>query len=83
MFAAHAIDAVLLSPGDVDGDSTLTISDLTRLIDYLFRGGPAPIPILRGDLNGDCGVNVADVTLLIAVLFRGVPLPTEMCEEVA
>lgn len=32
-----------LNPGDINGDGSTNISDLTYLIDYLFRYGPVPL----------------------------------------
>lgn len=62
-----------------DGDPDPKISDLTFMIAYLFRGGPAPSPLWVA--NVDCSdsdvPNVADLTYFIAALFRGGPLPCE------
>ena len=30
--------------GDTDASGEINISDLTTLVDYMFRGGPAPVP---------------------------------------
>ncbi len=52
--------------GDVNNDGSLTISDVTTLIDLLL-GGDA-IDNEAGDVNGDGEVNIADVTILIDML---------------
>ncbi len=61
--------------GDVNGDGKLDSNDTEFLIDYLFRGGPAPVPLLAGDVNGDGIVNVGDVVYLINYFNRGGPRP--------
>ena len=50
--------------GDVDGDGSLNIADVTALIDYLLGSG-AHIDEQVADINGDEAVNIADVTDLI------------------
>src|SRR5512139_215309 len=32
--------------GDVNGDGTLNITDAVYLLQHLFQGGPAPVPIV-------------------------------------
>ncbi len=63
--------------GNADGDvgDQVNVADLTFLVDYLFRGGPAPPCFEEGDVNGDGAINVADLTYLVDYLFRGGPPP--------
>jgi len=61
--------------GDADGDSLVIVSDVIYLINYLFKGGPAPDPIQAGDANCDGQVTVSDVIYLINYLFKGRPPP--------
>ena len=62
--------------GDVNADGTITVSDIVYLINYLFKLGPAPIPIHGvGDANCDGKVSVLDVVYLINYLFKGGPAP--------
>ena len=56
------------SPGDLNGDGVLDVSDVTALISMVLGNIPAN-PAL-GDLNGDGVVDVADVTALIALVLN-------------
>ncbi len=57
--------------GDANTDKKTTVSDVVFLINYLFKGGPAPNPVYLGDVNCDDKVNVTDVIYLINYLFKG------------
>ena len=61
--------------GDANSDSSATVSDVVYLINYLFKGGPAPDPIQKVDVNSDGKVTVSDVVYLINYLFKGGPSP--------
>ncbi len=62
--------------GDVNRDWVINVADVVYLINYLFIGGPAPVPILQvGDVNCDTVINVTDVVYLINYLFIGGPPP--------
>jgi hypothetical protein len=63
--------------GDVNNDTKVTVSDVVYLINFLFKGGPAPKPYRAGEVNCDGYVTVADVVYLINYLFKGGPLPCE------
>ena len=61
--------------GDANGDFRLDVTDVFALIDFLFAGGPTPVPLLRADANGDGVVDVSDVFYLIEYLYAGGPPP--------
>jgi iron complex transport system substrate-binding protein len=61
--------------GDANGDSKVTVADVVNMINYLYKGGPAPSPLEKADTNCDGSVNVADVIYLINYLFKGGPPP--------
>jgi hypothetical protein len=61
--------------GDANGDGIINSADVVYLINYLFKGGPPPVPLEAGDANGDGIVNSADVVYLINYLFKGGPPP--------
>nr|MBN2276831.1 dockerin type I repeat-containing protein [candidate division Zixibacteria bacterium] len=69
-------------PGDANGSGTYNILDVTYLINYLYKSGPAPTPypICSGDANCNCAVNILDATYLISYLYKsGTPPCT--CEQ--
>jgi hypothetical protein len=55
--------------GDVNGDGSVNISDVTVLIDLLLGGGTISNP--AADCNQEGSVNIADVTALIDYLLSG------------
>lgn len=69
-------------PGNADGNDVINILDVTYLINYIYRGGPAPTPyaICAGDPSGNCVVNILDITHLINFLYKGGVPPTS-CQD--
>jgi hypothetical protein len=65
--------------GDANGDGEVNIADGVFIINYVFKGGPAPDPLCQGDANGDDGVDVADAVYLIKYVFKDGPPPVEPC----
>lgn len=61
--------------GDTDSSGAVNILDVTRLIDYLYKGGAAPDPIESGDVNNSGSINLLDVTRLINYLYKDGPPP--------
>ena len=59
-------------PGDVNGDGSVNISDVTVLIDYLLSGNASGINLTSADCNQDSSVNISDVTALIDYLLSGI-----------
>ena len=57
--------------GDVNGDGSVNISDVTALIDYLLSGNPSGVNVTAADCNQDSSVNISDVTSLIDYLLSG------------
>jgi len=61
--------------GDVNGDGVVDLGDVLHLINYLYKGGPAPDPLEAGDVNCDGVVDLGDVLYLINYLYKGGPPP--------
>ena len=67
--------------GNCNWDSLgqITVADVVYLINYLFKGGPAPVLLKAGEVNCDAKVTVADAVYLINYLFKGGPKPCQNC----
>ncbi len=73
----HAVPAIC---GDVNNDSVVDVGDVVHLINYLYRGGLAPVPLpCVGDVNNDDAVDVGDVVYLINYLYKGGASPDPNC----
>lgn len=72
-----ATQAVGFRRGDIDLDGRVAITDVIRLLEYMFRGGIAPqcFDAADGDDNGV--VNLTDAVFLLDFLFRGGPWPPD------
>ena len=57
--------------GDVSGDGTVNVSDVTMLITYLLTENAAGLDLEAADCNQDGFVNIGDVTSLINFLMNG------------
>lgn len=67
-------EAPPLSPGDINRNGSVNISDVTYLVSWLFGvpNGPAPEDMNLADVNANCSVNIADLTYMVEYLF-GIP----------
>ena len=54
--------------GDVNKDGTVSIADVSALIDYLLGGDASEIDLEAANVNGDNDVTIADVSTLIDML---------------
>jgi len=63
-------------PGDANGDGTVELGDVVYLITYLYKDGPAPVPLLSGDANCSGVVELGDVVYLITYLYKEGPPPS-------
>lgn len=80
--AICCFDVVILqgnNPGDVNLMDDVNVADAVALVDYIFRGGWAPVNMNWADVNADCRVNIADVVYIIEYIFKGGPEPQLGC----
>jgi hypothetical protein len=58
--------------GNINADAghSIDISDLTMLVNYMFKGGQDPNCPDEADVNGDQSLDVADVTRLVSYMFK-------------
>jgi hypothetical protein len=69
--------------GDVDRSQRLTSADLIRLVGYVFKGDPAPLPCAAvGDVNCSGAVTTTDVISLVNHVFKAGPPPCDVCEVI-
>jgi uncharacterized protein (TIGR02145 family) len=66
--------------GDVNNSGTVNLSDVSVIINYLYRGGPAPVcdpefTTICGDFDASGALNLLDVSYLTNYLYRGGPAP--------
>lgn len=57
--------------GDVNTDRKVNVNDITYLINFLYRYGPAPMLFETADVNNSGSINAQDVTYLMNFLYRG------------
>lgn len=62
--------------GDTNRDGNINALDVTYLINFLYKHGPAPDPY-TGDVNNSGVINALDVTYLINFLYKSGPEPPE------
>ena len=61
--------------GDADRSNSVNILDVSYLVTYLYKNGPAPIPETAGDVNSSGSCNMLDITYLINYLYKGGAAP--------
>lgn len=69
--SAGYVHAGFVLHGEANADGIVNIADVVYLINYVWIGGPDPIPLEAGDLNCDGAIDIEDVTYLIRYLFAG------------
>jgi len=61
--------------GDANRNREITLSDVIFLVNYIFKGGLAPYPLLAGDSDCSNAITLADIIYLINYLFKSGPAP--------
>ncbi|MBK7093216.1 MAG: dockerin type I repeat-containing protein [bacterium] len=65
--------------GDADNSGSVNISDVVRIINYIFSGGTVPDPLESADVDCNSSVTISDVVYLISHIFSGGPVPCAAC----
>jgi hypothetical protein len=61
--------------GDADASGAVNLLDVTFIINYLYKEGPAPVPPEGADADGNGSLNILDVTHIINYLYKEGPEP--------
>jgi len=65
--------------GNVDGLGIIDIDDVVYLLQYLYAGGPEPLPLCcSGDVTCDGIIDIDDSVYLIEYLYAGGPPPCDI-----
>jgi len=65
--------------GDIDQNGAVTAGDVVYLVNYVLKGGPAPLAPETGDVNSTCSVTSADVIYLVNFVFKAGPEALAPC----
>ena len=66
LYPVEVVDPNAHVTGDVDGNGTVNVSDVTALVNMIL--GVIPMDIEAGDVDGNGAVNVSDVTALVNII---------------
>jgi hypothetical protein len=66
----HIVPFIGIGPGDMNGDGSINISDVTNIINLISTGAADELPAYC-DMNGDGEVNISDVIMLIMTILGG------------
>jgi hypothetical protein len=75
VFGLITVIGQLYVPGDANGDWVVNVADAVSLINYVFKGGPPPVPLEAGDANCDGSPDIGDAVYIISYVFKGGPAP--------
>lgn len=59
--------------GDYDNSGYINILDVVYLINYIYKEGPAPIPLISADINCSGTIDILDVVYLINFIYKDGP----------
>jgi len=70
---SHSFEYMYYICGDLNDDTNINILDVVFLISYIYKGGPAPVPLISADVNADTDLNILDVVYLINFIYKNGP----------
>jgi len=78
---AFAITGTYLDPqaGDMNSDFTVNSADIIYLVNFVFKGGPAPVLPATGDVNGSCTITSGDIIHIVNFVFKAGAPPQPPC----
>ncbi len=76
--AGENCDDCTYTCGDANEDGTVNILDIVFIIYYLYKGGPAPDPVVSADADGNGLINLMDVIYIRNYLYKAGAAP--ICE---
>lgn len=63
-------------PGDANGDFQVNLTDVTNIINWLYKNGPVPRwPRWRANADGDHAYNILDAAYIVSYLYKEGPRP--------
>jgi len=66
--------------GDVDTSGSVSSADIIYMVNSVFKGGPAPLPVPEaGDVNCSSSRTSADIIFLVNFVFKGGAAPCDAC----
>lgn len=66
--------------GDVNNNGSITSADIIYLVNYVFKGGSAPIPCAAvGDVNCDGAITSSDIIFAVNFVFKSGPPMCDVC----
>ena len=69
--------------GDVNTDANHTSADIIYLVNFVFKGGPAPLPCpAAGDVDCSLSVTSADIIYMVNFVFKGGVAPCDICPDI-
>lgn len=73
-------DQVPIVTGDADWNSLVTSADVIYLVNYVFKSGLHPLPIVEaGDADCNGLITSADIVLVVDFVFKSGPEPCDVC----
>ncbi len=65
--------------GDVNGDGNINVGDPIFYVNWIFKGGLAPLDMEQADVNCDNHENIGDAVFMINYIFKGGDAPCADC----
>ncbi len=66
--------------GDASADEIVNVGDAIWIVNYIFKGGPAPDPLEAADASCDGDVTIGDAVYLVNFIFKGGAEPCAACQ---